>query len=146
MSAVHTQALAERASRLTTTASGAVDGAPRTVLRLEGAVALAAAVAAYGHTGHGWIFFALWFLVPDLSMLGYLAGPRLGAAAYNIGHSYLSPALFWALAQVVFPAVATPLALVWAAHIGFDRMLGYGLKHAAGFRATHLGMVGRSAL
>ncbi len=30
------------------------------------------------------------------------------------------------------------LALVWFAHIGFDRMVGYGLKYPTDFFDTHL--------
>ena len=80
-------------------------------------------------------------LVPDLAMLAYAAGPRLGAACYNAAHSLIGPAALAALG--VWAAQPTPLslALIWAAHIGIDRMLGYGLKYASGFRATHLGRV-----
>jgi hypothetical protein len=109
---------------------------------LEGGVVLAAAVAAYADWGAGWGLFALMFLVPDVSMLGYLRGPRVGAACYNAGHSYLGPAALGAVGVLAAQPVATALALIWVAHIGFDRMLGYGLKHAAGFGFTHLGAVG----
>jgi len=110
-------------------AAGAASGGVRLLLRLEGLVVLAAALAGYSQLGAGWGAFAIAFLLPDLSWLGYLAGPRQGAAAYNVAHSYLGP-------------VALALGLVWCAHIGFDRMLGYGLKYASGFGATHLGRLG----
>jgi len=117
-------------------------GTPRAILRLEGAVVLGAALLAYAHLGGSWSWFALLFLVPDLSMLGYLAGPGLGAAAYNVGHSHLSPALL-AAASVALSAPALLLgAAIWIAHIGFDRMLGYGLKYGTAFGDTHLGRVG----
>jgi hypothetical protein len=35
------------------------------------------------------------------------------------------------------------VALIWAAHIGMDRALGYGLKETSGFTRTHLGRVGK---
>jgi hypothetical protein len=121
-----------------------VGGAPRLLLRLEGALLLALAVLAYRELGGGWELFAALFLVPDLALLGYLAGPRVGAALYNAGHSLLGPALL-ALAAHLLGASGTalPLALVWAAHVGFDRLLGYGLKYPAGFAHTHLGLLGR---
>jgi len=115
-----------------------VVGAPRVVLRLEGAAMLLAATVAYAHVGPGWVRFAALFLLPDLSMLGFLAGARAGAIAYNAGHSYVGPALVAALALLGGHAAALPVALIWAAHIGFDRMLGYGLKYATAFGATHL--------
>jgi len=72
--------------------TGAVSGTPRLLLRLEGAALLTLGAWAYGHFAlAGWGFFAALFLVPDAAFLGYLAGPRLGAAAYNATHSLLGP-------------------------------------------------------
>jgi hypothetical protein len=120
----------------------AATGGPRALLRLEGAVLLVAACLGYAQLGGGWGWFAALFLVPDLSMLGYLGGPRGGAAAYNLAHSYVTPALL-ALLSVLLAVPALSLgALIWVAHIGFDRMLGYGLKYGTAFGDTHLGRVG----
>ena len=117
-------------------------GMPRALLRIEGALVLGAALLAYGHLGGSWTWFAALFLLPDLSMLGYLAGPRVGAVAYNAGHSHLAPALL-AVASVALGAPALLLgAAIWVGHVGFDRMLGYGLKYATAFGDTHLGRVG----
>lgn len=103
---------------------------------------LALAVAAYAQFGAGWGWFALLFLLPDLSFLGYLRGPRVGALAYNAAHSYAGPlALLAAGVLGAMPALLA-LALVWCAHIGFDRALGYGLKYTSGFGDTHLGRIG----
>ena len=55
----------------------------KTILRLEGAAAFAAAVALYAHAGFSWPLFAILLLAPDLAMLPYLIGPRAGAAAYG---------------------------------------------------------------
>ncbi len=126
-------------------ATGAVHGAPRRLLRLEGLVLLIAAIAAYRALGGGWPVFVALFLVPDLSMLGYLAGKRVGAATYNAGHTLLSPAMLAAAGLAVGAGANTvwlELACIWAAHIGLDRLLGYGLKYATGFLDTHLGRVG----
>lgn len=118
---------------------------PRLLLRLENAAVLIAGVAMYAFSEAGWLLFGLLFLAPDLSMLGYLAGPRVGAAVYNAAHTYALPfalLLVWVLADVT---LLLPVALVWAAHIGFDRMLGYGLKYPTAFQDTHLGRIGRQA-
>ena len=88
--------------------------------------------------------FAGLSLVPDLSMLGYLGGPRLGAACYNAGHSYLGPAVLAALAVAASMPMLLSIACIWLAHIGFDRMLGYGLTYATSFGETHLGRRGRA--
>ena len=125
-------------------APAVVTGTPRLLLRFEGAAVLAAAVAGYAHFGPGWGLFALLFLVPDLSMLGYRAGPRIGAASYTAGHSYLAAlALAGPVAALAQP-LALSLGLIWIAHIGFDRMLGYGLKYGTAFGHTHLGVVGKA--
>jgi hypothetical protein len=115
-----------------------VVGRPKLLLRLEGVAMLACAVAAYATLDASWTLFVAAFLAPDLSMLGYLAGPRIGAAAYNGAHTLLAPAACAALAFVGVP-LALPSAAIWLGHIGFDRALGYGLKYEAGFAFTHLG-------
>ncbi len=126
------------------TGAGVVTGAPRAVLRAEGAVVLGAAAVAYAQLDGGWGMFALLFLAPDGSMLGYLAGRKVGAIAYNLGHSYLLPAALGALGVLFAQHLWWALSLIWAAHIGFDRMLGYGLKYATEFGHTHLGVLGRA--
>lgn len=121
--------------------SGAVIGSVRTWLRAEGLAALAVALLLYMRGDYSWRLFALLFLAPDLSFAGYLAGPRVGAAIYNALHSYVGPLVL----AVVLLATGRPAAvpLIWAAHIGFDRLLGYGLKYPSRFGDTHLGAIGR---
>ena len=119
---------------------GFVSGAPGVILRLEGAAVLAAAALAYAQVGQGWKVFAILFLVPDLSMLGYLFGPRVGAAAYNTAHSYILPAALGASGALLHQPYAIAGALIWIAHVGFDRLLGYGLKYSTAFGHTHLGL------
>ena len=100
---------------------------------------LAAGGALYWLVGESWWLFALLILTPDASMLGYLLGPRAGAAAYNTFHSYPLPAVLAGFGLLMGVPLAVAAALVWFAHIGADRMLGYGLKYPTGFGDTHLG-------
>jgi hypothetical protein len=122
---------------------GFASGSVRAILRLEGVAAFATASALYVHAGFSWPMFAILFLAPDLAMLGYLLGPRTGAAVYNIAHT-TALALPLAVAGYLAgqPAVSA-VALIWIAHIGIDRALGYGLKYPTGFGDTHLGRIGR---
>ena len=120
----------------------AVTGSVRWILRAEGAASLLVCCAFYALTGFGWGYFALLFLVPDLSMLGYLRGPRTGAIAYNVAHTSALPMVVGVTGFVLGIGPIPPLALIWAAHIGFDRMLGYGLKYNRAFGYTHLGRIG----
>jgi len=125
-------------------AAVAATGGVRTLLRLEGAVVLGVALAAYAQFGAGWGVFALWLLAPDLSLLGYLSGPRTGAALYNAAHSYVGPVLLLALGVLAAMPWAVAGSLIWLAHIGMDHALGYGLKYASGFAVTHLGRIGKA--
>lgn len=120
---------------------------PRTVtrlLRLEGFVALAAAVTTYWFTGGNWWLFALLLLAPDLSMLGMLGGAKTGARIYNLAHTYTVPAVLGAIGWFGGLGWLVPLALIWIAHIGMDRAVGYGLKYPGSFRETHLGPMGKN--
>ena len=91
----------------------------------------------------GWLMLILLLLLPDLSMLGYLAGSRIGAVVYNVVHSYLLPLILLMAALTGDRGQLLLFGLIWVAHIGMDRMLGYGLKLGDGFKHTHLGVIGR---
>jgi hypothetical protein len=126
-------------------ASGAVTGGVRTLLRLEGLTLFAVMILLYTlGTGPWWLFVVL-FLAPDLSFAAYLAGPKVGAIAYNAAHSYLAPMALMAAGFGMNWPLALSIAMIWLAHIGFDRALGYGLKYFAGFSFTHLGRIGPAA-
>jgi hypothetical protein len=139
------QAPARPARAAPSRADGVVTGAPNLILRLEGALALALAAVGYARLGGGWLVFALLLLAPDLAMLGYLAGRRFGAAAYNAAHTYVLPLALAIAGLWLSQPIAVQLALIWIAHIGFDRMLGYGLKYPDGFAHSHLGGAARAA-
>jgi len=114
------------------------------ILRAEGLALLLLATGGFMLTGLSWWLYAALFLVPDLSLAAYWAGPRLGAVVYNALHSTLLPAVLLAAGAASGTVLVLGLAAIWAAHIGFDRMLGYGLKYATGFHDTHLGRIGRA--
>ena len=116
---------------------------PPVLLRLEGLAVGGAAVWGFALTGASWWVFAALALAPDLAMTGYLRGPRVGAAAYNAVHTYAAPVALAAVASAAGWTPGLPVALVWAAHVGLDRALGYGLKLPTGFHDTHLGRIGR---
>jgi Domain of unknown function (DUF4260) len=111
---------------------------PGTLLRLEGAAVFAASLYLYRSAGGSWGFFFLLCLWPDLSMLGYLANARLGARLYNLVHTDLWPLALGMYAYVAHRPMMMLFALIWLAHIGWDRTLGYGLKYPTFFKDTHL--------
>lgn len=112
--------------------------------RLEGLGLLVLSVLAYARFGEGWLLFALLFLLPDLSFLGYLAGSRFGAWMYNAAHSLLGPLMLALVGGLSELDRVIALALIWLAHIGFDRALGYGLKSPDSLGITHLGRIGKA--
>lgn len=116
----------------------------RVWLRIEGLAAFVAGLAIFGAVGGPWPLAIPLLLVPDVSMVGYVRGPRLGALTYNLVHN-------WALGLAVLGlgvwsgVVAVTMAgAILVAHVGMDRALGYGLKLATSFQDTHLGRIGKS--
>jgi hypothetical protein len=127
------------AARSSSQTKGDVTGVPLILLRLEGLGLLAASACAYDWTGGSWGLFAWLFLLPDIAMLGYLAGPAVGAATYNTTHTTMLPIALGIAGLLLAVPTALSIALIWLAHVGFDRAMGYGLKYASAFGHTHLG-------
>jgi hypothetical protein len=121
-----------------------VTGSVRTLLRLEGAVIFVFAVGLYlRYGGSAWLLIPL-LLAVDVSMAGYLANARLGALTYNALHSWAPGFVVLGLGLVSGYDGAVVAGAVLVAHVGMDRMLGYGLKYPTAFGDTHLGRIGRS--
>jgi hypothetical protein len=112
-------------------------------LRLEALAVLIAAALVYWNFRLPWLWFVVLFLAPDLSMSGYLAGHRTGAWIYNLAHTYALALGLFTVGLVAGNRATLGIGLIWCAHIGFDRAMGYGLKSPEGFRFTHLGKIGR---
>ena len=111
---------------------------PRVLLRLEGLAVFIGAIAVYLDNDYSVLVLALLFLAPDISFLGYLAGPRTGSIAYNAVHTYVAPLALGTAGVIADSDVPVQVALIWSAHIGIDRLLGYGLKYPSAFGDTHL--------
>ena len=126
--------------------TGAATGGVRLLLRLEGVVLFFGMTLLYGLWEGSWWVYAILFLAPDLSFAAYLAGPKAGAIVYNAAHSYLLPVALMTAGLAIASPLTLSLAMIWLAHIGIDRALGYGLKYQAGFAFTHLGRIGKGAV
>lgn len=111
------------------------------ILRLEGACVFAFAIWLYAQRGQSWWLFAALFLVPDISFAGYLLGSIRGALIYNLAHTYVFALMLVALGMVLPHPTLLSIGLIWAAHCGVDRAVGYGLKRDEGFKFTHLGQL-----
>jgi hypothetical protein len=115
-----------------------VDRLPRVLLRVEGLAVAVSAIALYFHADYPWWLLVALALAPDLSMVGYLAGSTIGAAAYDAAHTYSLPVALAAVGLIADAETAVQLGLIWLTHIGVDRAIGYGLKYPTGFKDTHL--------
>ncbi|WP_348268537.1 DUF4260 domain-containing protein [Edaphobacter paludis] len=108
------------------------------LLRIEEAFLLAAVVFLYHYRHFSWLLFAILFLVPDLFMVGYLINLHLGSAMYNLVHTLWLPIALLFAGYLLHSPTVPAVALIWIAHITFDRLLGYGLKYPTFFKDTHL--------
>jgi hypothetical protein len=124
--------------------TGTATGGVRTLLRLEGLMLFLGMTMLYAVWGGSWWIYVILFLAPDLSFAGYLIGPREGAVIYNAAHSYMAPMVLMTTGFGLAQPLVLSIAMIWLAHIGIDRALGYGLKYFAGFTFTHLGRIGRA--
>ena len=125
-------------TQTTSTTRRSIPDTVRLWLRLEGLAAFVAGGAIYAAQGGEWLWFLPLLLLPDLAMVGYAGGRALGAFTYNLVHNW---ALGLAILGLGVVLQSTPLVIggaILVAHVGMDRLAGYGLKHNAGFKDTHL--------
>jgi hypothetical protein len=111
---------------------------PNVLLRMEGLTAFVGAIALYANQNFSGLAFIALLLVPDVSMIGYRVNNRIGSWVYNAAHVYTIPALLMGLGLALNAPVAIQIGLIWFAHIGMDRMMGFGLKYPTEFKDTHM--------
>lgn len=110
----------------------------RYILRAEGLAVLLAAIALYAAYDGGLLTFLALLLVPDLVFLVYLVDKEAGVLAYNVVHNYILPLVVIGLGLTAGWTPGLLLGSIWLAHVGMDRMVGYGLKYSADGKDTHL--------
>ncbi|KXG09469.1 hypothetical protein AT864_02188 [Anoxybacillus sp. P3H1B] len=111
------------------------------LLQLEGAAILLLSLYFYSYNQFSWLLFFVLLFVPDISMIGYLFNNKVGAVLYNLFHTYSLPIGAVILGVLLSSEVVLEIGLIWSAHIGMDRMIGYGLKYPTHFKDTHLNRV-----
>jgi hypothetical protein len=120
-----------------------VDRLVTTILRLEGLVAFLVSLIVYGYASGDWLLLIPLLILPDLSILGYLRGPRVGAVLYNAVHNWAIAGIFVGAWLLTGQPALLIVGIALTAHVGADRLLGYGLKYPTSFQETHLGWIGR---
>jgi hypothetical protein len=111
-------------------------------LRFQALLLFLFTIFMYNRLDYSWAWFAIFFLAPDISMIGYLKNPRIGAYTYNTVHSYILPVTLLIIGITLDNTQAKTISLIWLAHNSFDRTLGFGLKLPSGFKDTNLGRIG----
>jgi Domain of unknown function (DUF4260) len=115
----------------------------RNLLRLEGFALFVLSIFLFSQLAYPWWFYPLLFFVPDLSMVGYLGGPRLGAIIYNAVHHYAVSIGLYILGFFLGLPLLQLIGVILLGHSSLDRALGYGLKYEDSFQNTHLGKIGQ---
>lgn len=108
------------------------------ILHIEGFAVLALSIYLYGYNQFSWVLFFILLLAPDMSMFGYLLNNKVGAVLYNLFHTYSLPIGIITCGIILSNSAVLAIGIIWSAHIGMDRMVGYGLKYPTEFKDTHL--------
>jgi len=111
---------------------------PALLLRLESAAILIGAIALYADAGWSWLAFIGLLLAPDISLLALAVNDRLGATLYDVVHNYTLPVALGVVSLLAGASLGMQVATVWIAHIGMDRLVGYGLRYPSNSKETHL--------
>ena len=116
----------------------------KTLITLEEAAFFFIALLAFHlQSSYAWWMFPAFLLLPDLSMIGYVAGPKTGAYVYNIVHHRAVAFVIYCIGWMIHSEAILFTGIILFAHSSMDRVFGYGLKYLTGFKDTHLGTIGR---
>lgn len=110
----------------------------KNILKLEQLALLILMIVLYSLLKLSWMWFAILFLAPDIFMLGYLFGNKIGAISYNFIHNYFTTISLILIGYFLHIEWCLMIGLIFSAHIALDRFLGFGLKKYDGFKSTHL--------
>ena len=113
------------------------------LLKLEEIAIFLFCIFLFNMLDFAWWWFPALLMLPDVGMIGYLISPRIGALTYNLLHHRLVASVIALYALSYGDDFWTLIALIFLAHISFDRALGYGLKYNDRFSNTHLGVIGK---
>jgi len=117
----------------------------KTLLKLEEAAMFLLSIILISRLPYAWYWWLIWILAPDLSMIAYLGGNRVGAIGYNLVHHKGIAILIYAIGLYTNHPALEFAGLILFGHSSMDRGMGYGLKYFSGFQDTHLGRIGKTA-
>lgn len=115
----------------------------KTIIKLEEAALFILGIFLFNRLNFEWWWFLVLILAPDLSMLGYLFGNKIGAFFYNLFHHKAMALLIYATGCYLSIETIQLAGIILFSHSAMDRIFGYGLKYEKGFKYTHLGEIGK---
>lgn len=114
------------------------------LIKLEELGQLLLSIILFNQMDFAWWVFLACILLPDLSMIGYLFGTKVGAMTYNTFHHKLLGIVAFAFGiWLDQPNIALAGTILFG-HAAMDRIFGYGLKYSDDFKHTHLGWIGKN--
>jgi hypothetical protein len=117
----------------------------KNLIKLEEAAMFLLSIILISRLPYAWYWWLIWILAPDLSMIAYAAGNRVGAIGYNIVHHKGVAIAVYAIGLFANHPALEFAGMILFGHSCMDRAMGYGLKYFTGFSDTHLGKIGKAA-
>jgi hypothetical protein len=115
------------------------------LLQLEELAQFAVGIYLFSDTGNPWWYFPALILLPDLSMIGYLINPAIGAFTYNLVHHKAFGIAVAVIGFMSFTPWMYLAGIILFSHSAMDRIFGYGLKYKDDFKHTHMGWIGKKS-
>lgn len=115
----------------------------KNLLKMEELGQFLLSIILFSQTEYSWWVFPVCLLLPDLSMIGYLFNPKIGATIYNFFHHKLVAVLVFFIGFWLDNSLITLAGIILFGHSAMDRIFGYGLKFNDDFKNTHLGRIGK---
>lgn len=93
----------------------------KTLLKAEYTALFLIGIFAFQQTGISWWWFPAFFFMPDISMLGYAAGNRVGSVSYNIFHHFATGVVCFVLGKYLNIHNLEVAGIILFTHSAFDR-------------------------
>ena len=118
----------------------------KNLIKLEEAAMFLLSIVLISRLPYAWYWWLVWILAPDLSMVAYLGGNRVGAIGYNIVHHKGVAIMLYLVGLFMSHPALEYAGMILFGHSSMDRGMGYGLKYFSGFQDTHLGRIGKNKI
>lgn len=115
----------------------------KNIIKAEELAMFVLGIYLFSTLGLEWWWFLVLILLPDISMIGYAFGNKIGAYSYNFFHHKAIAIVVYLIGIYVNNTTIQLIGIILFSHSAMDRMFGYGLKYNTSFHDTHLGKIGK---